>query len=185
MVKVEVAIKAAKMMQNARIPKKQNVTRLMESARKEMAMKMEVEEVEEVEGEVGPVFLWYVFLHNTFLGCSKDKQCDGSKPNCDTDFGECYKCRSDDDCKNSKKTICNGKKCKKDPKIWGEDGEESSSEKRKRKKDKSCNWEEASFFSFCTAKTIYKYSKPGYKVDIHYFDFDIQLYSHNREKALL
>ena len=58
MVKVEVAIKAAKKMQIARIPKKQNVIRIMESARKEMAMKMEVE-VEEVEGEgkVGPVFL--------------------------------------------------------------------------------------------------------------------------------
>ena len=164
MVKVEVAIKAAQKMQNARIPKNQNVIRIMESARKEMAMKMEVEEVEEVEGEVGPVFffLWYVFLHNTFLGCSKDKQCDGSKPNCDTDFGECYKCKSDDDCKDSKKTICKGKKCKKDPKIWGEDGEGSSSEEKKKK---SCNWEEASFFSFCTAKTIYKYSKPGYKVD--------------------
>ena len=58
MVKVEVAIKAAQKMQNARIPKNQNVIRIMESARKEMAMKMEVE-VEEVEGEgkVGPVFL--------------------------------------------------------------------------------------------------------------------------------
>ena len=57
MVKVEVAIKAAQKMLNARIPKKQNVIRIMESARKETAMKMEVEEVEVVVGEVGPVFL--------------------------------------------------------------------------------------------------------------------------------
>ena len=89
--------------------------------------------------------------------------CDGSKPNCDTDFGECYKCSKNEDCKDSKKTICKRKKCKKDPNIWGpEDGEGGSSGKKK--KDKSCNLEEASFFSFCMAKTIYKYSKPTYKV---------------------
>ena len=57
MVKVEVAIKDAQKMQIARIPKKQNVIRIMESARKETAKKMEVEEVEVVVGEVGPVFL--------------------------------------------------------------------------------------------------------------------------------
>ena len=57
MVKVEVAINPAQKMQIARIPKKQNVIRIMESARKETAMKMEVEEVEVVVGEVGPVFL--------------------------------------------------------------------------------------------------------------------------------
>ena len=62
MVKVEVAIKAAQKMQIARIPKKQNVIRIMESARKETAMKMEVEEVEVVVGEVGPVFLLEICL---------------------------------------------------------------------------------------------------------------------------
>ena len=62
MVKVEVAINPAQKMQIARIPKKQNVIRIMESARKETAMKMEVEEVEVVVGEVGPVFLLEICL---------------------------------------------------------------------------------------------------------------------------
>ena len=62
MVKVEVAINPAQKMQIARIPKKQNVIRIMESARKETAKKMEVEEVEVVVGEVGPVFLLEICL---------------------------------------------------------------------------------------------------------------------------
>ena len=183
-VKKRCALKNAYKIVIARIPKNPSVRRTESASEEVERVEREVEAGEEVE--VRAVFFWMssrdtknmtidfckwarekMTLKSYFLGCSKNEDCRnlGNKKNCDSEFGECYNCNKNGDCRDPKFPKCKRKKCKAD-KEGGEgrrgDGEESSSAEKKKK---SCNWEEASFFSFCTAKTIYKYSKPGYKVD--------------------
>ena len=48
---------------------------------------------------------------NDYIVCSRDGECPGHTPNCDTNHGTCYKCSHNSDCKDTQKPNCNNGRC--------------------------------------------------------------------------